>query len=170
MIAGEGLDAVITTEVEEFMIMAQAAIEELKSDAGKDKADQLPIDKRIAMMTPLADAVTKMTASAGKLAPKVSELGLAQYVILRLIEFVKEHYPEHAPILLQLSEPFGPGPQRSPARRGLDGWDAGFRPARGTPGPRRCAAGRHARRQLHALPHQGGRSAIGIGGLRRPGA
>lgn len=106
MIAGEGLDAVITTVVEEFMIMAQSAIDELKTDAGKDKADQLPIDKRIAMMTSLADAMTKMTVSAGKLAPKVSELGVAQDVILRLIEFVKEHYPEHAPILLQISEPF----------------------------------------------------------------
>ena len=106
MIAGEGLDAVITTVVEEFMIMAQAAIEELKGDAAKDKDDQMPIDKRIAMMTSLADAMTKMTVSAGKLAPKISELGVAQDVILRLIEFVKEHYPAHAPILLEIAEPF----------------------------------------------------------------
>lgn len=106
MIAGEGLDAVITTVVEEFMIMAQSAIDELKADAGKNKDDQMPIDKRIAMMTSLADAMTKMTVSAGKLAPKVSELGVAQDVILRLIEFVKEEYPQHAPILLQISEPF----------------------------------------------------------------
>lgn len=106
MIAGEGLDAVITNVVEEFMLQAQSAIEELKADAAKDKADQLPIDKRIAMMTSLADAMTKMTNSAGKLAPKVSELGVAQDVIRRLVEFVKEHYPEHAHILLQIAEPF----------------------------------------------------------------
>lgn len=106
MVAGEGLDAVITTVVEEFMIMAQAAIDELKIDALKDCKEQLPIDKRIAMMTSLADAMTKMTASAGKLAPKISELGVAQDVISRLFEFVKEHYPDHAPILLQISEPF----------------------------------------------------------------
>ncbi len=106
MIAGEGLDAVITTVVEEFMIMAQSAIEELKVDARKDRAEQMPIDKRISMMTSLADAMTKMTNSAGKLAPKISELGVAQDVILRLIEFVKENYPEHAHILLRISEPF----------------------------------------------------------------
>lgn len=106
MIAGEGLDAVITTVVEEFMIMAQSAIDELKADALKEKVDQMPIDKRITMMTSLADAMTKMTASAGKLAPKVSELGVAQDVIRRLIEFVKEHAPEHAPVLLQIAEPF----------------------------------------------------------------
>lgn len=106
MIAGQGLDSVIIYVVEEFMVMAQSAIEELKADAGKDKEDQLPIDKRVSMMTSLADAMTKMTNSAGKLAPKISELGVAQDVIKRLIEFVKEHYPEHATVLLQISEPF----------------------------------------------------------------
>ncbi|KQI69393.1 hypothetical protein AN189_02935 [Loktanella sp. 3ANDIMAR09] len=106
MIAGEGLDAVITTVVEEFMIMAQSAIDDLKADGLKERADQLPIDKRIMMMTSLADAMTKMTASAGKLAPKISELGVAQDVIQRLMVFVRDNYPEHAQILLQISAPF----------------------------------------------------------------
>ncbi|MCH2165923.1 MAG: DUF1804 family protein [Marinovum sp.] len=106
MIAGEGLDAVITTVVEEFMIMAQAAIDDLKADALKNRDDQMPIDKRISMMTSLADAMTKMTNSAGKLAPKISELGVAQDVIRRLMEFVKEHYPDHAHVILQIAEPF----------------------------------------------------------------
>lgn len=107
MIAGEGLDAVITTVVEEFMIMAQAAMEELKADASKAPDDQMEIDKKIGMMTSLADAMVKMTNSAGKLAPKISELGVAQDVIARLMEFVRENYPEHAHILLQITEPFG---------------------------------------------------------------
>ena len=106
MIAGEGLDAVITTVVEEFMIMAQSAIDDLRVDGQKEKEDQLPIDKRIAMMTSLADAMNKMTNSAGKLAPKISELGVAQDVILRLMEFVRDQYPEHASILVEISEPF----------------------------------------------------------------
>ena len=107
MIAGEGLDAVITTVMEEFMIMAQSAIEDLKADGRKDAADRMPIKDRIALMTSLADAMTKMITSAGKLAPKISELGVAQDVIKRLMEFVRETYPEHAHILLQISEPFG---------------------------------------------------------------
>jgi hypothetical protein len=106
MIAGEGLDAVITTVVEEFMIMAQSAIEDLKADGLKDVENRLPIDKRITMMTSLADAMTKMTTSAGKLAPKISELGVAQDVIKRLMEFIRENYPEHAPIMLQVADPF----------------------------------------------------------------
>lgn len=107
MIAGEGLDAVITTVVEEFMVMAQSAIEDLKGDSEKDPAEQMPINNRIAMMTSLADAMNKMTASAGKLAPKISELGVAQDVVRRLLEFVREHNPEHAAMMLEVVEPFG---------------------------------------------------------------
>lgn len=106
VIAGQGLDAVITTVVEEFMIMAQSAIEDLKADGLKSADDRMPIKDRIFMMTSLADAMTKMTTSAGKLAPKISELGVAQDVIKRLMEFVRDEYPEHASILLQISEPF----------------------------------------------------------------
>lgn len=107
MIAGAGLDAVIMTVVEEFMMMAQSAIEELKADARKSKDEQMPIANRITMMTSLADAMTKMTASAGKLAPKVSELGVAQAVVQQLLEFVREHYPQHSNAILEIIEPFG---------------------------------------------------------------
>ena len=100
MVAGEGLDAVITTVVEDFMIMAQNMIEELKEP-------NQPLDKRVQQITSLADAMNKMTASAGKLAPKISELGVAQDVLRRLIEFVREDYPEHAPVMLEILEPFG---------------------------------------------------------------
>lgn len=107
MIAGQGLDSVITTVVEEFMIMAQSAIEELKADALKDPNDRMGISDRIKMMTSLADAMNKMTVSAGKLAPKISELGVAQDVIGRMTEFVREHFPEHANVMLEILEPFG---------------------------------------------------------------
>ena len=101
MIAGEGLDVVITHVVEEFMIMAQNAIEELKVD------NSAPLANRISQMTSLADAMNKMTVSAGKLAPKISELGVAQDVIRRLMEFVRDQFPEHAAVMLEITEPFG---------------------------------------------------------------
>lgn len=107
MIAGDGMDAVITHVVEEFMIMAQSAIEDLKADGQKDEADRMPIGDRIAMMTSLADAMNKMTVSAGKLAPKVSELGVAQDVLQRMLEYVRETFPDHAPAFLEVIEPFG---------------------------------------------------------------
>jgi len=107
MISGEGMDAVITHVVEEFMIMAQSAIEDLKKDGLRDEADRMPIDKRIAMMTSLADAMNKMTVSAGKLAPKISELGVAQDVLRRMLEYVRENFPSHATAFLEVIEPFG---------------------------------------------------------------
>ncbi len=100
-IAGEGLDAVIINVVEEFMIMAQHMIEELKD--GKDQ----PLEKRVSQITSLADAMNKMTASAGKLAPKISELGVAQDVLRRQLEFVRENFPQHADVILEIIEPFG---------------------------------------------------------------
>lgn len=99
VIAGEGLDATITHVVEEFMLMAQHMIEELKD------TDQ-PLEKRVSQITSLADAMTKMTNSAGKLAPKISELGVAQDVIRRMTEFVRAEFPDHADALLEVIEPF----------------------------------------------------------------
>ncbi|MDZ7822994.1 MAG: DUF1804 family protein [Ahrensia sp.] len=107
MIAGQGLDGVITTVVEEFMLMAQHAIEELKADALKEPGERMAIGDRIKMMASLSDAMVKMTNSAGRLAPKISELGVAQDVIRRMMEFVREDYPDHANIMLEIIEPFG---------------------------------------------------------------
>ena len=89
------------------MIMAQHAIEELKADGAKKEDQKMAVADRIKMMTSLADAMNKMTVSAGKLAPKISELGVAQDVVRRLMEFVRENYPDHAGALLQIVEPFG---------------------------------------------------------------
>lgn len=100
VIAGQGMDATISHVLEEFMLLAQHMIEELKD------TDQ-PLDKRVSQITSLADAMTKMTHAAGKLAPKVSELGVAQDVIRRMMEFVRVEFPKHADAILDVIEPFG---------------------------------------------------------------
>ncbi len=106
LMAGQGVDAVIVQFVEEFTLMAQTTMEELKADALKEKEDQMAIKDRVAMLVMLSDAMVKMASSAGKLAPKVSELGVAQDVIGRLIEFMKENFPNEANALLKVIEPF----------------------------------------------------------------
>ncbi len=100
VIAGEGIEASIAYVLEEFMLLAQNLIEDLKTNT-----DQ-PLDKRSAQLVSLADAMTKMTASAGRLAPKISELGVAQDVIRRLANFVKAEFPHHADAILEVMEPF----------------------------------------------------------------
>ncbi len=100
IIAGEGIETVVSSVVEDFMIMAQALLEEIKNG-------ELTMDQKVKQLVALADAMTKMTASAGKLAPKISELGVAQDVMRHLLDFVRQHFPQHAAVILEIIEPFG---------------------------------------------------------------
>lgn len=100
IIAGEGIEAVVSTVVEDFMIMAQSLLEEIKEG-------QLTLSQKVGHLVALADAMTKMTASAGKLAPRISELGVAQDVMRHLLDFVRQNFPHHAAAILEIIEPFG---------------------------------------------------------------
>lgn len=99
VIAGEGVEAVVSTVVEDFMIQAQAILDEIKDG-------NHPVDKKVDMLVSLSDAMTKMAASAKKFAPKVSELGVAQDVMSKLLDFVKEDFPHHSETILEIIQPF----------------------------------------------------------------
>lgn len=100
ILAGEGIETVVSSVVEDFMIMAQSLLDEIKNG-------ELPLGDKVKHLVALADAMTKMTASAGKLAPKISELGVAQDVMQHLMKFVREYFPHHAAAILEIIEPFG---------------------------------------------------------------
>lgn len=100
VIAGEGMEAVVSSVLEDFMIMAQSLLDEIKNG-------ELPMEAKVRNLVALADAMTKMTASAGKLAPKISELGVAQDVMRQLLDFVRQNFPQHASAILEIVEPFG---------------------------------------------------------------
>ncbi|MGZ2403350.1 DUF1804 family protein [Rhizobium ruizarguesonis] len=100
LMAGEGIETVVSSVVEDFMIMAQSLLDDIKNG-------ELALDQKVKHLVALADAMTKMTASAGKLAPKISELGVAQDVMQYLVEFVRENFPQHIAAILEIIEPFG---------------------------------------------------------------
>ncbi|MDR5655236.1 DUF1804 family protein [Ruixingdingia sedimenti] len=100
VIAGEGVEAVVSTVVEDFMIQAQAILDEIKEGGHSTQ-------EKVGMLVQLSDAMTKMAASAKRFAPKISELGVAQDVMAKLLEFVREHFPQHANTILEIIEPFG---------------------------------------------------------------
>ncbi len=100
LIAGEGIDAVVASVVEDFMMQAQALMNNIKTE-------DLTVEQRVKHLVSLADAMTKMTSAAGKLAPKISELGVAQDVIREMLDFVRKEYPHHATAILEILEPFG---------------------------------------------------------------
>lgn len=101
ILAGEGIETVVSTVVEDFMMQAQSLLDEIKNNK------ELTVDQKVKHLVALADAMTKMTASAGKLAPKISELGVAQDVMRHLLDFVRQNFPQHAAAVLEIIEPFG---------------------------------------------------------------
>ena len=101
LIAGEGLDSVVSSTVEDFVMLAQETIGQLKGDK------ELSAEKRADLLAKLADPMGKMVASAGRLAPKISELGVAQDVLRRLGTFIHQNHPDEAATFLEVLEPFG---------------------------------------------------------------
>ena len=100
IIAGEGIETVISSVVEDFMILAQSLIEQIRNG-------DLRMEDKIKHLVALADASTKMTSSAKKLAPMISELGVAQDVMGQMLEFVRTDFPQHADAILEVLQPFG---------------------------------------------------------------
>lgn len=100
VVAGQGIEAVVSSVLEDFMLQAHALMEEIKGGG-------LAVDLKVKHMVALADAMTKMAASAGRFAPKVSELGVAQAVVQELIDFVRAEFPQHLDAIRELLEPFG---------------------------------------------------------------
>jgi uncharacterized protein YjcR len=99
VIAGEGVEAVVSTVVEDFMIQAQSILDEIKNG-------DHTVKEKVDMLVSLSDAMTKMAASAKRFAPKVSELGVAQDVMGKLLAFVKDEFPHHAEAILEIIEPY----------------------------------------------------------------
>lgn len=100
VIAGEGVEAVVSSVVEDFMMQAQSILEEIKNG-------DHTVQQKVGMLVSLSDAMTKMAASAKRFAPRVSELGVAQDVMGKLLDFVREEFPQHAAAILEIIEPFG---------------------------------------------------------------
>lgn len=99
VIAGEGVEVVVSSVVEDFMIQAQSILDEIR-DGNHSTAD------KVTMLVSLSDAMTKMAAAAKRFAPKVSELGVAQDVMAKLLEFVRQEFPQHSAAILEIIEPF----------------------------------------------------------------
>jgi len=97
----EGLDSLIARLVEDYVIQHQATIDDLKS-----RTDMQPLE-RAQVLASLADSMSKTTASAGRLSPKINKLGVAMDVLRLLGEFLPEQFPQHTEALLEVLEPFG---------------------------------------------------------------
>lgn len=100
-IAGEGLDKLIMEVVQDYVTVHQATIEDIRNDAGMGAAEKAKI------IAGLADAFNKTVNAAGRVSPKISELGVAMDVLKRMGDFVSRDFPQAAPALLEIIDPFG---------------------------------------------------------------
>ena len=99
VIAGEGVEVVVSSVVEDFMIQAQAILDEIRDGMHTTR-------EKVDMLVSPSDAMTKMAAAAKRFAPKISEFGVAQDVMAKLLAFVKDAFPQHAATILEIIEPF----------------------------------------------------------------
>lgn len=99
VMAGEGADVVASIVLEEFMLQAQNLVHDIKNGG-------LGIEEKVKLMASLADSMTKMASASSKLAPKLSELGVAQSVVEELIDFVRDKFPHHIDVVQELLGPF----------------------------------------------------------------
>lgn len=100
-VAGEGLERLIVDVVQDYVVVHQATIEDLRADKALAAAEKAKI------LAGLADSFNKTVNAAGRVSPKISELGVAMDVLKRLGEFVLRDHPDLAPALLEILEPFG---------------------------------------------------------------
>lgn len=101
LVAGEGFAGLVSVVLEDFVTQFQATMELLKT------SDDIAPADRVKLMASLADALNKTVSSAGRAAPKISELGVAWDVLKRLADYVATHHPAVAPAVLEVLEPFG---------------------------------------------------------------
>lgn len=100
-ISNSGVRALTSEIIEDFALLFQSTIEEIKNAEGVK-----PLQKAEAISR-LSDAYQKTVKAAGASNPELSRLAVAMDVLKRQAEFIKAHYPQQLDAFLEILEPFG---------------------------------------------------------------
>lgn len=104
LVAGEGLESIMAATAERFVTLASTQMdridERLKAEPDLDPAGV------VMLLASLSDAMSKAVSAAGRLAPRISQLGVAQDVLQRQAAFVEARFPEHVEAFLEILKPF----------------------------------------------------------------
>lgn len=101
-LGADGLKSVALTVLEDYLIQHQATLEALK---GPDPGIS-PL-QRAEVLSRLSDSFHKALAAHAKLQPELSRLAVSMDVMKLLAGFIREHYPQHVAVFLEILEPFG---------------------------------------------------------------
>jgi hypothetical protein len=97
---GEGFQSVIQAVLEDFVEMYQGTLKSVR------ETPDLPPLTKAEDMSRLADAFTKTMAAAGKAAPELSRLAIANEVLRLQGEYVKKFFPRHGHAFVEVLGPF----------------------------------------------------------------
>lgn len=105
MMSAEGTEAIMQTVLEEFILIFKSGIAELKE--GKEGAAPISPIARAEAIVKLSDGFSKVMSIARKGSPEINKLAIGMDVIKLFADFIAERYPQHAPIFIEILEPFG---------------------------------------------------------------
>lgn len=99
-LSGQGADAVTSAVLEDFVLLFQSTLAEVKADTEMKALNKAEIISR------LSDAYNKTISAAGKSSPKLNKLSVAMEVMEMLADFVRSQHPAQATAFLAVLEPF----------------------------------------------------------------
>lgn len=100
-LSSQGAEAVTSAVLEDFVMLFQSTISEVKADPSIKAIVKAEIISR------LSDAYNKTMAAVAKGSPKLNKLAIAMEVMQHLVEFIREEYPHLAEGFMEMLEPFG---------------------------------------------------------------
>jgi hypothetical protein len=100
LMAGEGQEFMARKILQDYLLQHEAVLKDLRDDK------ELKAMERVDSLTRLADAFAKTMNAVSRATPQMNRLATASEVVQVLSRFVTEEFPQHAPALLEVLEPF----------------------------------------------------------------
>ena len=100
-LSGQGSEAVTAAVLEDFVLLFQSTIADLKADK-----EIKPI-ARAEAISRLTDAYNKTMSAAAKSSPKLNKLAVAMEILQYLTSFIREDYPHLVESFAEMLESFG---------------------------------------------------------------
>lgn len=104
MLGADAQSSLAYAVVPMFMRQIQAIIARVEQMAGEGQLDPVTA---VDLLAKLADTLTKTTSALRRLDPGMNKIALGLEFVKLLMEFTRKRFPQHAPALQELLEPFG---------------------------------------------------------------
>lgn len=95
-----GPQSLVTILLEDVAPYVRSTMQELKTE-------KIDVTTKVECISRLADALQKITKTAGLVDPALARLSLGLEFMKGLAAFAAEHYPQHQDALLEILEPYG---------------------------------------------------------------